>query len=130
MQTSEEKDKIFFLCNGENPNCKKRTCYKGENSLEKTCRHTTNIEYALTFRKEVFGGHTSYREEVRDIKKIDDIDVVTDSLESEKAEGKFRITFKVHGTEVLKRLDGFIRNRVLTIKEKYPYAEIYIEVDA
>lgn len=125
-----EKDKIFFICNGENPNCRKRTCYKRENPPEEPCRHTTNIEYALTFRKEVFGDHASYREEICDVKKIDDTDIVTGSLESEEVEGKIEVVFKLHGMDAVRNLNKFIDMRVLPIKEKYPYAEIHIEVDA
>lgn len=43
--------KIFYLCDGEVPECKKRSCYKrgGE------CKHTTNIKHAANFRKSIKG---------------------------------------------------------------------------
>lgn len=42
--------KIFFLCDGEVPTCKKNTCYKraGEKN---SCHHTSDITHAINFRK-------------------------------------------------------------------------------
>lgn len=41
--------KIFFLCDGEAPTCKKNTCYKraGEKN---SCHHTSDITHAINFR--------------------------------------------------------------------------------
>lgn len=46
-----EKRRVFYLCNGEVPFCKKSICYKNENATDVVCRHTTNIAYALNFQK-------------------------------------------------------------------------------
>lgn len=46
-----EKRRVFYLCNGEVPYCKKHTCYKNKNAIEEPCRHTTNVAYALNFEK-------------------------------------------------------------------------------
>lgn len=46
-----EKRRVFYLCNGEVPYCKKYACYKNENAVADICRHTTNVAYALNFEK-------------------------------------------------------------------------------
>lgn len=51
MLITEEKRRVFYLCNGEVPYCKKDTCYKNENATDDACRHTTNVAYALNFEK-------------------------------------------------------------------------------
>ena len=48
---SGEKRRVFYLCNGEVPYCGKHTCYKNKNATEDSCRHTTNVAYALNFEK-------------------------------------------------------------------------------
>ncbi len=39
--------RIFYLCDGERENCKKRTCYKNGGN----CRHTTDINHAVNFER-------------------------------------------------------------------------------
>ena len=39
--------RVFYLCNGEKEDCKKRTCYKNGGE----CKHTSNVEYALNFER-------------------------------------------------------------------------------
>lgn len=46
-----EKRRVFYLCNGEVPYCKKNTCYKNKDATGEVCRHTTNVAYALNFEK-------------------------------------------------------------------------------
>ena len=46
-----EKGRTFYLCNGEVPYCRKRSCYKNKNATEEACLHTTNVAYALNFEK-------------------------------------------------------------------------------
>lgn len=40
-------EKIFYLCDGERENCKKRNCYKNGGD----CRHTTDISHAMNFER-------------------------------------------------------------------------------
>lgn len=40
-------EKIFYLCDGERENCKKRNCYKNGGD----CRHTTDISHAMNFKR-------------------------------------------------------------------------------
>lgn len=39
--------KVFFLCNGQKRDCKKRCCYKNGGD----CRHTSDINHALNFER-------------------------------------------------------------------------------
>lgn len=41
--------KIMYLCDGEVPSCKKMHCYKKTDDTP--CRHTSDINHALNFRK-------------------------------------------------------------------------------
>lgn len=50
-----EKRRVFYLCNGKVPCCGKRSCYKNGNTTEDACRHTSNVEYAVNFRKGLAG---------------------------------------------------------------------------
>lgn len=43
----EKMEKIFYLCDGERENCKKRNCYKNGGD----CRHTTDISHAMNFER-------------------------------------------------------------------------------
>lgn len=52
--------KIWYLCDGEKPDCKKTYCYK--NAKRETCCHTSDISHAVNFKKSVHGGRTSYWE--------------------------------------------------------------------
>lgn len=48
MKATEAPKKIFYLCDGEDPTCRKRRCYKqgtGE------CMYTSNIEHARNFTR-------------------------------------------------------------------------------
>lgn len=47
-----EKPRVFYLCNGEVPHCKKTMCYKTNNAVGEVCRHTTDVAYAINFKKE------------------------------------------------------------------------------
>lgn len=42
-----DKEKVFYLCDGEVENCKKTRCYKNDGD----CNHTSNIKHAKNFRK-------------------------------------------------------------------------------
>ena len=61
-----EKPRVFYLCNGEVPHCKKTMCYKNNNAEGEVCRHTTDVAYALNFVKT--DGHISYRENPKEEK--------------------------------------------------------------
>lgn len=53
--------KIFYLCDGNVPECKKEHCYKQTD--DDPCRHTSNISHAINFRGE--NEKTSYFEEIK-----------------------------------------------------------------
>lgn len=44
-------EKLFYLCDGEVPECRKKGCYKNGGE----CKHTSNIKHAINFRKGVAG---------------------------------------------------------------------------
>lgn len=48
---SNGERRVFFLCNGEVPCCKKTMCYKNNNTEDEVCRHTINVAYALNFKR-------------------------------------------------------------------------------
>lgn len=48
---SQKKKKVFYLCDGKVPECKKTDCYKNGGE----CKHTSNVEYAVNFRKGLAG---------------------------------------------------------------------------
>lgn len=48
-----EKEKVWYLCDGNRPECKKTHCYKNTN--EQACRHTADIRHAINFKE---GGRT------------------------------------------------------------------------
>lgn len=50
--------KVWYLCDGERPECAKRTCFKNGG----TCKHTRDIEHAVNFKKEKRGEHVNYKE--------------------------------------------------------------------
>lgn len=58
MKVGEKK--IWYLCDGEKEDCKKKYCYK--NTKENPCRHTKDISHAVNFRKEKHGSYEIYRE--------------------------------------------------------------------
>lgn len=41
--------KIFYLCDGEVPECTKTMCYKKETSEKMKCKHTSDINHAINF---------------------------------------------------------------------------------
>lgn len=43
--------------------------------------------------------------------------------------GKMEIVYKLHGVRSTRELGRFIRQKVLPVREEYPYAKIRIEVD-
>lgn len=45
---------IWYLCDREKEECKKRNCYK--NTKENPCRHTKDISHAVNFRKKYMAG--------------------------------------------------------------------------
>lgn len=47
-----EKGKVLYLCNGEVPYCEKTICYKVKPPYGGVCKHTTDVRYALNFRKD------------------------------------------------------------------------------
>lgn len=52
--------KMLYLCNGEKTNCTKSNCYK--NTDIEPCRYTSDIDYALNFKKEGYGEQACYIE--------------------------------------------------------------------
>jgi transcriptional/translational regulatory protein YebC/TACO1 len=50
---------IMYLCDGEKPDCKKRTCYKNGGY----CRHTKSVEYAVNFSRKGPVNHSTFWEE-------------------------------------------------------------------
>lgn len=55
-----EEKTIWYLCDGEKEECKKRRCYK--NTKEDPCRHTKDINHAVNFKKKIYGTREVYRE--------------------------------------------------------------------
>lgn len=55
--------KIWYQCNGEDPECKKNHCYK--KGYKDGCRHTSKIEYAESFEKKEKPSGSVYREKPR-----------------------------------------------------------------
>lgn len=53
--------KIFFLCDGEVPNCEKNHCY--QNGEDGWCRWTTNIRHAKNFKREEYGSSVTFSEQ-------------------------------------------------------------------
>ena len=57
-------DKVYFLCNGQNPKCKDRCELLTPNPM---CIHTSDPRYAKNFKiEDDMLGNTIYIEEVRD----------------------------------------------------------------
>lgn len=56
--------------------------------------------------------------------------IASKNREAAEATGRrIEIVYRLHGSESLGKLIAFIESRVLPIREKYPYAEIRIEVN-
>lgn len=51
---------IWYLCDGEKEDCKKRRCYK--NTKENPCRHTKDINHAVNFKKKKYMAHVKFTE--------------------------------------------------------------------
>lgn len=58
--------KIWYLCDGKKKDCKKDLCYKNTNGGP--CRHTSDVEHAINFRKEGNAAYQSYREKDHSVK--------------------------------------------------------------
>lgn len=54
----QDSKKIFFLCDGEVPECKKTMCFK--NNKNDPCRWTSDIKHAKNFKDH--GGNGTYFE--------------------------------------------------------------------
>lgn len=53
--------KIFFLCDGEVPNCEKNHCY--QNGEDGWCRWTSDIRHAKNFKKKECGSSITFSEQ-------------------------------------------------------------------
>ncbi|MEZ3435693.1 MAG: hypothetical protein K1W34_13955 [Lachnospiraceae bacterium] len=53
---NSNKEKVFYLCDGEVEKCKKNTCYKNNGP----CTYTTDIRHAKNFQKTM---HSFYENE-------------------------------------------------------------------
>lgn len=45
------EDKVFYLCDGNVPDCSKTNCYKQIDGSLFTCRHTSDVSHAINFKK-------------------------------------------------------------------------------
>lgn len=43
--------KIFYICDGKKPGCRKIDCYKSSKITQTTCMYTSDISHALNFKK-------------------------------------------------------------------------------
>ncbi len=71
-------------------------------------------------------------EDVKKEKKV--IQNLNELLEKAKSltnirQPKFSITFNLHGEGIERKIEKFMEKVVIPLKEKYPYAEIHIEVN-
>lgn len=62
----QDPKKIFFLCDGEVPECEKTMCFKNTNN--NPCRWTSDIKHAKNFKDHK--GYEIYYEEGHDLKKL------------------------------------------------------------
>lgn len=62
----QDPQKIFFLCDGEVPECEKTMCFKNTNN--NPCRWTSDIKHAKNFKDHK--GYGIYYEEGHDLKKL------------------------------------------------------------
>ena len=44
-------NKIYYLCDREKEDCRKRTCYKTTGDYEHGCKHTSDINHAMNFER-------------------------------------------------------------------------------
>lgn len=54
--------KVWYLCDGEKPDCKKTACYKNTEG-NAWCRYTSDINHAVNFSRKVRGNHEIFTEE-------------------------------------------------------------------
>ena len=54
------REKVFYICNGEKPDCTKKHCYR--KGGEEVCRHTTDIRFAKNFKEWM---HREYMENLQ-----------------------------------------------------------------
>ena len=64
---------------------------------------------------------------------IKKVEYLNELLEKTKSltnirQSKLSITFYIHGEGIERKIERFMEEVVIPLKEKYPYAEIYIEV--
>lgn len=59
-----EQKRIFYLCDGNVPTCKKSTCYKnpGKKNTCPPCSYTKDVRHALNFRRRSENVHAAYYE--------------------------------------------------------------------
>lgn len=60
-------EKVFYLCDGEVPECRKGHCYKQTD--DNPCRHTSDVSHAINFQKKhkkasYFEGNTKSAEQI------------------------------------------------------------------
>lgn len=65
---------------------------------------------------------------------IKKVEYLNELLEKTKSltnirQSKLSITFYIHGEGIERKIERFMEEVVIPLKEKYPYAEIYIEVN-
>lgn len=68
MNLKQRKTRIFYLCDGEQENCKKRSCYKNADRTaegnELVCKRTSDIRHAKNFSQAFKGVPcAAYREQ-------------------------------------------------------------------
>lgn len=59
-----EQKRVFYLCDGKVPTCKKNTCYKNpeKKSTCPPCNYTKDVRHALNFRRTSEHVHAAYYE--------------------------------------------------------------------
>ena len=82
----DEKKRIWYLCDGERPECSKNFCYK--NTDVNPCRHTSDIEHAVNFTKEERGGRISYREEEKTEESRSDLQKIREGITNDTTENR------------------------------------------
>lgn len=51
LDTLDDDKNVFYLCNGQKEDCKKRTCYMNGDKSDHTCFWTRDVRYAKNFEK-------------------------------------------------------------------------------
>lgn len=70
--------KVLYICDGNKPECKKRICFKNKS---KGCRHTTDIEHAINFKKYEENG-SFWEKEAHQGKREEDGNINSDTITS------------------------------------------------